>query len=240
MCTLEKRGNLFILTLIGDDENRLSPAVIDSLLSALSQAKSQAIRGSALVTTTHGRFFSNGFDLAWAQAAGSSSAARDRLHHMVESFRPVVSALLSLPMPTVAAVSGHAAAAGFLLALSHDYILMKRDRAVLYMSEVDLGLTFPDYFTAMMRSKIGSVSARRDILLGGRKVKSEEAVKMGILDSAHDSAESVVEASVRLGEQLAQRKWNGEVYAEIRKSLYPEVCGVLGLAAKAIIASSKL
>jgi enoyl-CoA hydratase/carnithine racemase len=240
MCTLEKRGNLFILTLIGDDEHRLSPAVIDSLLSALSQAKSQAIRGSALVTTAHGRFFSNGFDLAWAQAAGSSSAARDRLHHMVESFRPVVAAFLSLPMPTVAAVSGHAAAAGFLLALSHDYILMRRDRAVLYMSEVDLGLTFPDYFTALMRSRIGSVSARRDILLGGRKLKGDEAVTMGIVESAHDGAESVVEAAVRRGEQLAQRKWNGEVYAEIRKSLYPEVCGVLGLVAKTVVASSKL
>lgn len=240
MCTLEKRGNLFILTLIGDDEHRLSPAVIDSLLSALSQAKSQAIRGSALVTTAQGRFFSNGFDLAWAQAAGSSSAARDRLHHMVESFRPVVAAFLSLPMPTVAAVSGHAAAAGFLLALSHDYILMRRDRPVLYMSEVDLGLTFPDYFTALMRSRIGSVSARRDILLGGRKVKGDEAVTLGIVDSAHDSVESVVEAAVRRGEQLTQRKWNGEVYAEIRKSLYPEVCGVLGLVAKTIVASSKL
>ncbi|XP_062168016.1 enoyl-CoA delta isomerase 2, peroxisomal-like [Alnus glutinosa] len=240
MCTLEKRGNLFILTLIGDDEHRLSPAVIDSLLSALSQAKSQAIRGSALVTTAHGRFFSNGFDLAWAQAAGSSSAARDRLHHMVESFRPVVAAFLSLPMPTVAAVSGHAAAAGFLLALSHDYILMRRDRAVLYMSEVDLGLTFPDYFTALMRSRIGSVSARRDILLGGRKLKGDEAVTMGIVESAHDGVESVVEAAVSRGEQLAQRKWNGEVYAEIRKSLYPEVCGVLGLVAKTVVASSKL
>lgn len=235
MCTLEKRGNLFILTLIGDDEHRLSPAVIDSLLSALSQAKSQAVRGSALVTTSHGRFFSNGFDLAWAQAAGSFSAAGVRLHEMVESFRPVVAAFLSLPMPTVAAVSGHAAAAGFLLALSHDYILMRRDRGVLYMSEVDLGMTFPDYFTAMMRSKISSASARRDVLLGGRKVKGDEAVTMGLVDSAHDSAESVVEAAVRLGEQLAQRKWNGEVFAEIRKSLYPEACGVLGLAAKSIV-----
>lgn len=235
MCTLEKRGNLFILTLIGEDEHRLSPAVIDSLLSALSQAKSQAVRGSALVTTSHGRFFSNGFDLAWAQAAGSFSAAGVRLHEMVESFRPVVAAFLSLPMPTVAAVSGHAAAAGFLLALSHDYILMRRDRGVLYMSEVDLGMTFPDYFTAMMRSKISSASARRDVLLGGRKVKGDEAVTMGLVDSAHDSAESVVEAAVRLGEKLAQRKWNGEVFAEIRKSLYPEACGVLGLAAKSIV-----
>ncbi len=108
------------------------------------------------------------------------------------------------------------------------------------MSEVDLGLTFPDYFTALMRSKIGSVSARRDILLAGTKIKGDEAVRMGIVDSAYDSAESVVEAAVRLGERLAEKKWNGEVYAEIRKSLYPEPCGVLGLVPKTVIASSKL
>uniref|UniRef100_A0A7N2MXB3 Uncharacterized protein n=1 Tax=Quercus lobata TaxID=97700 RepID=A0A7N2MXB3_QUELO len=83
----------------------------------------------------------------------------------------------------------------------HDYVLMRRDRGVLYMSEVDIGLTFPDYFTALMRSKISSASARRDILLVGRKVKGEEAVRMGIVDSVtHDSEESVVEAAVRLGE----------------------------------------
>ncbi|XP_075654040.1 enoyl-CoA delta isomerase 2, peroxisomal-like [Castanea sativa] len=241
MCTLEKRGNLFFLTLTGDDDHRFSLTLIETLIFALSQVKSQAVHGSALITTAHGKFFSNGFDLAWAQSAGSSSGAVARLHHLVSSFKPVVSALLSLPMPTIAALPGHAAAAGFLLALSHDYVLMRRDRGVLYMSEVDIGLTFPDYFTALMRSKIGSASARRDILLTGKKVKGEEAVRMGIVDSAaHDSEEGVVEAAVRLGEQLVKRKWNGEVYAEIRKSLYPEICGVLGLVPKTVVASSKL
>lgn len=235
MCTLEKRGNLFFLTLTGDDDHRLGPAVIDSLISALSQVASQATRGSALITTAQGnKFFSNGFDLAWAKTAGSDSAAADRLNHMVLSFKPVVRALLSLPMPTVAALPGHAAAGGFLLALCHDYILMRSDRGVLYMSEVDLGLPFPDYFTATMRSKIGSASSRRDVMLRGMKIKGEDAVRMGIVDSAHDSAESTVEAAVRLGEQLASRKWDGEVYAEIRKGLYPELCGVIGLAAKVI------
>ena len=84
------------------------------------------------------------------------------------------------------------------------------------MSEVDIGLTFPDYFTALMRSKIGFTLARRDILLARRKVKGEEMVRMGIVDSmAHEREESVVEVAVRLGEQLVKRKWNGEVYAEI-------------------------
>ncbi|KAA0049275.1 hypothetical protein IC582_012605 [Cucumis melo] len=234
MCTLEKRRNLFILTLTGDHDHRLNPSVIAALLEALSKVKSQASPGSVLVTTSHGKFFSNGFDLSWAHAAGSVSAAAERLHHMVQNFKPVIAELLSLPMPTIAAISGHAAAAGFMLALSHDYLLMRSDRGVLYMSEVDLGLSLPDYFAALFKSKIGSSSVRRDVLMRGMKVKGEAAVKMGIADSVYDGESGVMEAAVRLGEQLGARKWNGEPYAEIRKSLYPEISRLLGLPEKAI------
>ncbi|CAN8232164.1 unnamed protein product [Cochlearia groenlandica] len=231
MCTLEKRGDLFLLTLTGDGEHRFNPTTISSILSLLEQAKSQSKRGSVLITTAHGRFFSNGFDLAWAQSSGSNSAAAERLHLMVESFKPVVAAILDLPMPTIAALNGHAAAAGLILALSHDYVYMRRDRGVLYMSEVDIGLSMPDYFAAMVRSKLGTCAARRELLLSGKKIRGGEAVALGIVDSAeaYDSEEGVVEATLRLGEKLAARKWNGEVYASIRKSLYPELCVILKL-----------
>ncbi|XP_030533904.1 enoyl-CoA delta isomerase 2, peroxisomal-like [Rhodamnia argentea] len=234
MCTLEKRGDIFYLTLTGSDEHRLSPALIASILSALSEAASQSTRGSVLVTTSAGKFFSNGFDLGWAQSAGSPAEAQRRLHQMVEEFMPVVAALISLPMPTIAAVQGHAAAAGLMLALSHDYVVMRSDRGVLYMSEVDIGLSLPGYFGAVVRAKVGSPAARREVLLRGRKVRGEEAVAMEIVEGAHDGEEGVAGASARLAEELAGRRWDGAVYAEIRKGLYPELCGVLGLTTKVI------
>lgn len=234
MCTLEKRGDLFMLTLTGEDEHKFHPDTIASILSLLEQAKSQSTRGSVLITTGHGKFFSNGFDLAWAQSSGSESGAINRMHQMVESFKPVIAALFDLPMPTIAALNGHAAASGLMFALSHDYVYMRKDRGVLYMSEVDLGLPIPDYFAAMFVAKIGTSIARRELLLSGKKLRGEEAVALGIVDSAaHDSAEGVVEATVSLGESLAANKWKGEVYASIRKSLYPEVCGMLSLTALA-------
>ncbi|KFK24100.1 hypothetical protein AALP_AAs60878U000100 [Arabis alpina] len=231
MCTLEKRGDLFLLTLTGDDEHRLHPDTIASILSLLDQVKSESTRGSVLITTAHGKFFSNGFDLAWAQSAGSGAIGR--MHQMVESFKPVVAALFELPMPTIAALNGHAAASGLIFALSHDYVYMRKDRGVLYMSEVDIGLPVPDYFSALVVAKIGTSIARRELLLSGKKLKGEEAVALGIVDSAaHDSTESVVEATVSLGESLAAKKWSGEVYASIRKSLYPELCKLLSLTTK--------
>ncbi|KAI3693064.1 hypothetical protein L6452_32892 [Arctium lappa] len=144
-------------------------------------------------------------------------------------FKDVASDLISLPMPTIAAVTDHATAAGLLLAMSHDYILMRQDRGVLYLSEIDMGMALPNYFTALIRSKVAKPESQRDLLLCGVRVKAEEAVAKGLIDSAHDSGEKAVEAVVRLGEELTKRKWDDEVYAEIRKSLYTEIYGVLSL-----------
>ncbi|XP_027165643.1 enoyl-CoA delta isomerase 2, peroxisomal-like [Coffea eugenioides] len=237
MCTLEKRGNIFLLTLTGDDEHRLNPTLIASIRSALAEVKSQATEGSVLITSGQGKFFSNGFDLRYAQAAGSVQGAKDRLMNMVQIFKPLVADLISLPMPTIAAITGHAAAAGLMLALSHDYITMRSDKGVLYMSELDIGMTLPDYFNAIFRSKIGLPSARRALLLRASKVRAEEAAGMGIIDSVHSNGMETLEAAVRLGEDLSKKKWEGKVYAEIRKSLYPELCGILGLKDEKVLPS---
>ncbi|CAI0383881.1 unnamed protein product [Linum tenue] len=229
MCTLEQRSNIFVLTLTGnDDEHRLSPTLIAAILSALRQIKSVATSGSVLITNSQGRFFSNGLDLPWALAAGCRLKALARLTQMVESLRHVVAELVSLPIPTIAVVQGHAAAAGFVLALSHDYMLMREDRGVLYMSEIDLGGCLPDYFTVLFRAKIGSGLARRDVVLGGRKVRGREAVEMGIVDGVWGCEQSLREASMELAERLGSRKWDGKAYEKMRKGLYPKLCIVVG------------
>ena len=68
---------------------------------------------------------------------------------------------VTLPMPTIAAVSGHAATSRFLVAISHDYVLMKKERCVLYMSELDIGLTLPlvswTYLTRVLVRSIPSI-----------------------------------------------------------------------------------
>ncbi|KAG8370369.1 hypothetical protein BUALT_Bualt14G0109900 [Buddleja alternifolia] len=197
MCTLEKRGNLFILTLTGatskNDEHLLNPATMSSICSVLAEAKSRAVHGSALIT-----------------------------------LRGIVADLMAFPMPTIAAG----------VIMSHDYIIMTSSNGVMYMSELDLGPTFPDYVPALIRGKVGSGSAWRDLVVGATKVRVEVAVAMGIVDSAYDTAEEVVAAAVHMAEKLAKRGWSGKVYGEIRKALYPEVCGLLGLTDNIILPSN--
>ncbi|XVE69140.1 hypothetical protein DITRI_Ditri09bG0126800 [Diplodiscus trichospermus] len=224
MCTLEKRGNLFILTLTGEDDHRLNPTRIDAIRSALNRirADSASHSGCVLITTAHGKFFSNGYDLAWA---GSSP---DKIRLMSSTLRALVADLISFPMPTVAAVTGHSCAAGFILALSHDYIVMRKDRGFLYMSEMDIGLKIPAWFMAIMSCKIGDATVRREVVLQAKKLTAEQAVKGKIVNAAYDSAEETLKGAVELGEKLAKRGWNGEIYSENRKQLYREILDKLG------------
>ncbi|KAF7132968.1 hypothetical protein RHSIM_Rhsim09G0164400 [Rhododendron simsii] len=220
MCTLEKRGSIFILTLTGLDEHRLNPPLLDSIQSALHRVRSESNSSStALITTAHGKFFSNGYDLAWAKAADTNP----RLKLMASKLRSLVADLISLPVPTIAAVTGHASAAGCILALSHDYVLMRKDRGFLYMSEMDIGLRVPAWFVAVIRSKIGSPAARREVLLRAAKLTAVAAEGMGVVEAVEGGAEETVVAAVRLGEELVGRRWDGQVYGQIRMAVFADL-----------------
>ncbi|KAK1378087.1 enoyl-CoA delta isomerase 1, peroxisomal-like [Heracleum sosnowskyi] len=220
MCSLEKRDNVYILTLIGDDQHRLNPTLLDAISAALHRVRSETIAtssSSALITTSHGKFFSNGYDLDWSL----SDPSRPKI--MSLKLRSVIKDLLSLPMPTIAAITGHASAAGAILALSHDYVYMRKDRGFIYMSEVDIGLKLPAWFVTVLRCKIGSPAVWRDLVLRGRKLTAEMAVEKGVIEAACESAEMTVEKAVELGEELVMRRWKGHVYADNRLTVFGDV-----------------
>lgn len=62
--------------------------------------------------------------------------------------------LIELPVLTIAAVTGHASAAGMVLTLSHAYVVMRKERGFTYMSELDIGLPVPAWFVAVLRTKV--------------------------------------------------------------------------------------
>lgn len=229
MCTVEKRGNVYVLTLIANNEHRLNPTLITSIRSSLSQIKTLALQSktpATLITTAHGKFFSNGFDLAWAESSPNYTQSKIILDSQLQA---LISELISFPMPTIAAVNGHASAAGFILAMAHDYVLMRKDRGFLYMSEVDIGMVMPPWFMAMMRCKIGGGwEGLRRVALMSEKVTAEKGMReIGVVDAMFEGAEKTVEGAVKLGEELVKRGWDGGVYAENRKGLLKEVLDLI-------------
>ncbi|EEF33926.1 hypothetical protein RCOM_0464890 [Ricinus communis] len=75
----------------------------------------------------------------------------------------------------------------------------------------------------LLKCKIGDAIVRQEVIMTAAKRTAEMATVRGIVHSAHDSAEATVDATVRLGEELVKRKWNGDVYGKNRMVLLAEV-----------------
>src|SRR5690606_22372113 len=120
-----------VLLHLGSGENRFNPEQIAAIADALSEVEStDAPR--ALVTVADGKFWSNGLDVDWM------GANPDKLQPALDSFHELLAAVLGASVPTVAAVQGHAFAAGAMFATAHDHIVMRADRGYWCVPEVTL------------------------------------------------------------------------------------------------------
>lgn len=223
MCSLERTGEVYVLRLKGDvDEHRLNPAFCEEIIASLEIVnRSDA---GALVTTNEGKFFSNGLDLAWRDQDPSTRSQLQR-----DAFNKLLEAFMRVNVPTVAAIRGHAAAGGFIVALAHDHRHMYQERGFLYMSELDVSILIPPKVMALIRSKL-SPRAFKEVVLKAAKFTANAAKELGIVDGAHPTAEGTLEAAVAEATQLASRKWRKDLYVGTRLTMYPEV--VAGFAAK--------
>jgi len=216
MCSLEKRGRVYILTLLGDGDHRFNPSTIDAISAALKEVQDSPDAG-ALVTTNQGRYFSNGLDLQWISQNPDAHLSTIRI-----KFENLLASFIRLRVPTIAAICGHAAAGGFMVALAHDYRFMRGDRSVLYMSELDIGMKLPRSLMAVVRSKL-LPGTLRDVVLGARKFSAQMALEGGIVDSVYADSPQTLEAAVSEAQNLAGRGWKKEIYSELRLGAFPGV-----------------
>lgn len=212
---LERRGDVFVLD-VGDGENRFNPTWVGGIEKALATV----IDGDgprALVTTATGKFWSNGLDLDWMGAHPDESPAfLDRVHALFGR-------VLGAEIPTIAAVQGHAFAAGAMLAIAHDRILMRSDRGYWCVPEVDLGLPFTPGMSALLQARM-SHPAAHEAMTTGRRYSGPDAVQAGFVAAAHDIDE-IVDAAVEWAAGQAPRA--GSTLGTIKERMYGPTISVL-------------
>ncbi|AKN15396.1 enoyl-CoA hydratase-related protein [Mycobacterium haemophilum] len=169
---------------LGDDENRFTPVFLDEINSCLDEIIASGASG--LVTTALGKFYSNGLDLDWLSAHG------DQTHWYVGRVQGLLARLLTLPIPTAAAVVGHAFGAGAMLAMAHDFRVMRADRGYFCFPEVDIRVPFTPGMAALIQAKLAPQAATASMTTG-RRFGGGEAAGLGIVDST--AAEDAVTAA---------------------------------------------
>jgi enoyl-CoA hydratase/carnithine racemase len=159
---------------LGDDENRFSPEFLDAINDQLDELEAAGAQG--LVTTARGKFYTNGLDLDWL------AAHAEQTQSYVARVQALLARVLTLPMPTAAAVTGHAFGAGAMLAMAHDVRVMRADRGFFCFPEVDIRIPFTDGMAALIQAKL-TPRAAVAAMTTGRRFGGVEAAELGIVDA---------------------------------------------------------
>lgn len=171
--TLTVEAGVSVLHL-GADENRFSPDWLDAVEAALAQVSSGP--PTALVTIADGKVYSNGLDLPWLMANPAQMTEYvDRIHGLLAR-------MLTLPVPTVAAINGHAFGGGAMLALAHDMRVMRADRGFFCLPEADIRIPFTVGMVELLQAKMHPQAAAATMLTAAR-VPGPRAFELGIVDA---------------------------------------------------------
>jgi enoyl-CoA hydratase/carnithine racemase len=213
--TLERDGHVHVLDL-GETENRFNGDSIAELAALLDEV--EAAEGpKALVVKATGKYWTNGLDLDWMMADP------ERAGPLLAGVHALFARVLVMPLPTVAAITGHCYAAGAMLSVAHDIKVMRVDRGYWCRPEVDLGLPFTPGMNALLVAKLPKRTAH-EAMTTARRYTAPEALEAGILDATAEES-AVVSTAVERAAALAAKA--GPALGEIKTRLYADAVAAL-------------
>jgi enoyl-CoA hydratase/carnithine racemase len=193
--SLGRDGHVHLLEL-GDGENRLDREGLSHLHRLLDEVESSPAP-RALATVATGKFWCNGFDQDWM------AAHPDQVDQLLQDFRDLLARLVTFPVPTVAGLQGHAFAAGAMLALAHDFRVVRDDRGYFCLPEIDLRRALSPASIALVQAKVPAPVVP-ELLIAARRYGGADAVHAG-LASVAASADDLRARTVELAASLADK-----------------------------------
>lgn len=179
-----------------DRRNALSPLLIDELTALMDELSTRS--SGVVILTGAGTAFCAGLDLEHLQSLTTQSPQQqlEDSERIARLFRT----LYDLPLPTIAAVNGHAIAGGMGLATICDFTFAVPQAKFGY-TEARIGFV-PAIVSSFLVLQIGEKKTR-DLLLTARLITADEAKTLGLVNEVIDGPELLTGAQ-RLAQRLLQ------------------------------------
>ena len=187
-----------VVTLDNPKVNALSQAVLARLAEVAADLTADP--PGAVVITGGERLFAAGADI-------SEFGGPDEADRIGAGFHRALDAVAAIPRFVIAAVSGYALGGGCELALACDYRIAG-EKAVFGQPEVLLGIIPGGGGTQRLSRAVGA-SRAKEMMITGRQVKADEALRIGLADEVvpndqlHERARALA-AEIARGAVVAQ------------------------------------
>ncbi len=164
---------------------------------------------SIVLTSSDAKNFSQGIDVDWLGNCFTQKDFTSIKEFMLE-MNTVFKRLLTMPLPVIAAINGHAFGNGAIISCACDFRFMKADRGFFCFPEVDLGIPFLPGMIAFVRKAVPEYLFNRIKLTGERLTADDLLLHHVIEDKGEDQAEMMEKAMAFAGGFQKKRGIFGE------------------------------
>lgn len=204
-----------VLTM-NNGENRFNPLFFREFSAALDNIQEEHAR-VLVVTSAHPKIFSSGIDLDWVLPVLAEHDT-EVFYAYLGDMNALMRRFVLFPMPTVAAINGHAFAGGAVLCCCFDFRFMQTRRGYFCLPEVDLGVPFLPGMTAVLKKAMPAYILE-ELQYTGRKLNAQECAAHHIVHKAC-TPERLLDDTIAFAKTLRKRR---EVIAEMKKVMYRDV-----------------
>ncbi|MEY3678840.1 MAG: hypothetical protein RI924_981 [Bacteroidota bacterium] len=176
---LSVRDKIAYLTLDRGTSNAINAEMVHELKDMLGNLEKDDQIGGLILTGKEG-FFSAGLDLIELYDYNESE-----IKQFWHDFLDMVAVFVAFKKPMISAISGHSPAGGCVLAICSDYRIMAEGKYIIGLNEVPVGIIVPDSIFHIYAFWLGKANAYR-FLLEGKLMRTEEALKTGLVDEVVD------------------------------------------------------
>jgi enoyl-CoA hydratase/carnithine racemase len=210
----ELRDGVAIVALDHGVTNPLGPEMNKALRETLKSLKDDPDARALVLSSANEKFFSIGLAIPELFPLSKPDFAT-----FFQAFNLLCLELFTFPKPTVAALTGHALAGGFILTTCCDYRLIAKGRKLMGMNEVKLGVPVPYAADRILRELVGGRAAR-EICDTGEFYPPEAALRLGLVDEVLPLAD-VLPRAVEKARTLGSAPF--PAYAETKRNRVEQV-----------------
>ncbi|MCP4114791.1 MAG: enoyl-CoA hydratase/isomerase family protein [Desulfobacteraceae bacterium] len=159
---------------------------------------------SIVLTSSDEKNFSQGIDVEWLGQCFNDQDF-DSIKQFMFGMNTVFKRLLTVPVPVIAAINGHAFGNGAILACACDFRFMKADRGFFCFPEVDLGIPFLPGMIAFVRKAIPEYKFN-ELKLSGRRVGAQELMDSHVIEQASKDQEELMEQAIGFAKTFQKKR----------------------------------
>jgi enoyl-CoA hydratase len=223
---LARDGSVATITLNRPDAlNAFNSAQLNEFVTRLAEVREDRTVRAVILTGAGDRAFAAGADIKeMVDLDRAGGLSFGRLGHAITR------GVETLPQPVIAAVNGFALGGGCELALAADFRICS-ENAVFAQPEVGLGIP-PGWGGSQRLVRAIGPGMAAELILTGRRVKAEEALRIGLVNAVYPGAELLDQAralatniaansplAVRASKRLMQLAFNGQTVSGLDTEL---------------------